>query len=473
MEWNSLGGFGDVSTIHDILAEFREAAHSKRDMGDKFERLFANFLVTEPYYKDRFSHVWLWTEWPGRGNKPDTGIDLIAEERIGGGLCAIQCKFYDPDSTIQKADLNSFFATSGKKPFASRIVVTTTDNWSKNAEPLLDDERVPCIRIRLQDLEDSAVDWSKFSLSRPDKMKLREKRQPREHQKEAIKDVLAGLEEAERGKLIMACGTGKTFTALKIAEAYAADASKQTSGCILFLVPSIALLSQSLKEWTAESSLPMHALAVCSDTAVGKSAAEDTEDIRVQHQQGRPVLLRLWPAAFARIQDPFRCRPEKEVAAHPVRRKFLGFQQGGPRTGELAPELRNRGALSAVAGWRTAPRRGCTVPSAENGMGAQAGGRQVDRGQNHADLQQPHQPDRHPARGPGICRQRQACHRMGDRALPGDDRQGQRHRQRSERLGRRTRRSDLHLQPRQARRARERRDGAHREGAAGARPACM
>lgn len=268
-----------MSSIHEILAEFREAARSKRDMGDKFERLFANFLVTEPYYKDRFSNVWLWTEWPGRGNKPDTGIDLVAEERIGGGLCAIQCKFYDPISTIQKADLDSFFATSGKKPFASRIVVTTTDNWSKNAEPLLDDERVPCVRIRLQDLEDSAVDWSKFSLSRPDKMKLREKKQPREHQKEAIKDVLTGLQESERGKLIMACGTGKTFTALKIAEAYAA---KQASGgLILFLVPSIALLSQSLKEWTAESSLPMHALAVCSDTAVGKSVAEDTEDIRV------------------------------------------------------------------------------------------------------------------------------------------------------------------------------------------------
>jgi predicted helicase len=233
-----------MPTIHDILTEFREAAHSKRDMGDKFERLFSSYLVTDPYYKDRFSQVWLWSEWPGRGKKPDTGIDIVAEERIGGGLCAIQCKFYDPNSTIQKADLDSFFATSGKAPFASRIVVTTTDNWSKNAEPLLDDERVPCIRIRLQDLEDSAVDWSQFSLSRPDKMKLREKKQPREHQKAAIKDVLEGFKEAERGKLIMACGTGKTFTALKIAEAYAAHQTQKPGGLVLFLVPSIALLSQ-------------------------------------------------------------------------------------------------------------------------------------------------------------------------------------------------------------------------------------
>jgi predicted helicase len=272
------------TTIHDILAEFRDAARSKRDMGDKFERLFANYLVTEPYYKDRFSNVWMWTEWPGRDKRPDTGIDLVAEERVGGDLCAIQCKFYDPETTIQKADLDSFFATSGKAPFGSRIVVTTTDNWSKNAELLLDDERVPCQRIRLQDLDESAIDWTQFSLSRPDKMKLRTKKTPRPHQLEAIKDVLNGLNNADRGKLIMACGTGKTFTALKIAEAFAADAKGGASnfaGRILFLVPSIALLGQSLKEWTAECSIQLHALAVCSDTAVGKSAAEDTEDIRV------------------------------------------------------------------------------------------------------------------------------------------------------------------------------------------------
>ena len=299
-----------MATIQDILAEFREAARSKRDMGDKFERLFSSYLVTEPFYKDRFSQIWLWSEWPGRGNKPDTGIDLVAEERIGGGLCAIQSKFYDPASTIQKADLDSFFATSGKAPFTSRIVVTTTDNWSRNAEPLLDDERVPCVRVRLQDLEDSAVDWSQFSLSRPDKMKLRVKKQPREHQREAIKDVLAGLQEAERGKLIMACGTGKTFTALKIAEEYAAHRKEASGGCILFLVPSIALLSQSLKEWTAESSLPMHALAVCSDTAVGKSAADDMEDIRL-HDLPFPATTdaRKLAKQLAGLSAPEQVRP--------------------------------------------------------------------------------------------------------------------------------------------------------------------
>lgn len=274
-----------MTTIHTILEEFREAARDKRDMGDKFERLFANFLVTEPQYRERFSNVWMWSEWPGRGKKPDTGIDLVAEERDSGGLCAIQCKFYDPESRIEKAHLDSFFATSAKTPFTSRIVVTTTDNWSKHAEDLLIDDRVPCVRIRLQDLEDSAVDWGKFSLNRPDIMRLKPKKVLRPHQQSALQDVMEGLQEADRGKLIMACGTGKTFTALKIAEAFAADVSKQASKQasddtrVLFLVPSIALMAQSLKEWAAESAYPIHALAVCSDTAVGK--ASDTEDIRL------------------------------------------------------------------------------------------------------------------------------------------------------------------------------------------------
>lgn len=265
-----------MTTIHDILAEFRDAAASNRDMGDKFERLFANYLVTEPYYRDRFSDVWMWSEWPGRGNKPDTGIDLVAQERDGSGVCALQCKFYAPEHRLEKSDLDSFFATSGKAPFTSRIVVSTTDNWSKHADDLLDDTRVPCVRIRLQDLENSAVDWSQFSLKRPDLMKLRPKKKPRPHQETALKALMAGLADADRGKLIMACGTGKTFTALKLAETFSA----QSTDCrVLFLVPSIALLSQALSEWTVESETPLHCFAVCSDVAVGKS--RDNEDIRL------------------------------------------------------------------------------------------------------------------------------------------------------------------------------------------------
>ena len=261
-----------TTTIHSILEEFREAAISKRDMGDKFERLMVTYLQTDPQYKDLYERVWLWTEWPDHTG-PDCGIDLVAKERYTGEYCAIQCKFYDPESTLQKADIDSFFTASGKMHFSSRMIISTTDKWSTHAEEALVNQRIPVTRLRVEDLANSPIDWSHFSIGRPEHAKLKEKKKLREHQTVALNDVIKGLKEADRGKLIMACGTGKTFNALKIAEKMVG-----TDGYVLFLVPSISLLSQSLREWTAEAEMPLHSFAVCSDTKVGKSKGEN-EDI--------------------------------------------------------------------------------------------------------------------------------------------------------------------------------------------------
>ncbi|PZS90098.1 DEAD/DEAH box helicase [Stenotrophomonas maltophilia] len=260
------------TTIHHILDELAEAATDHRDKGGKFERLMKAYLTTDPLYVSRFSDVWLWTDWPDRKGKADTGIDLVAQERDTGAWVAIQCKFYAPTYTLQKGDIDSFFTASGKSPFASRLIVSTTDKWSKHAEDALEAQQIPCARLRVQDLEDSAVDWSKFSLAKPDHVVLRTKKKPFKHQQAALKAVAKGFSEHERGKLIMACGTGKTFTSLKIVEQ-----ETPSSGLVLFLVPSISLLSQTLKEWTAQATDEIRAFAVCSDTKVGKHS----EDIAV------------------------------------------------------------------------------------------------------------------------------------------------------------------------------------------------
>jgi predicted helicase len=264
-----------MSSIYTILAEFRDAKTSNREMGDQFERLIAGYLVTDPMYRDKYSDVWLWSEWPDRKNKPDVGIDLVARERWTGDYCAIQCKFYDPTHSLQKSDIDSFFTASGKEPFTSRIIVSTTDRWSNHAEDALQNQKVPVSRLRVQDLEDSPIDWTQFSQKRPHDLKLKAKKSLREHQKTALAKVKEGFAEADRGKIIMACGTGKTFTALKIAETLTPE-----QGTVLFLVPSISLLSQSLREWTAESETPLHSFAVCSDSKVGKKSAQsENEDI--------------------------------------------------------------------------------------------------------------------------------------------------------------------------------------------------
>lgn len=263
-------------SIHDILAELRDASMDERDKGDLFERLTKRWLEVDPSYSDFFEKVWLFPDWAEEVGKPknDTGIDLVARERETGDYWAIQCKFYAENARLDKPEIDSFFTASGKNDFNGRIIFSTTDNWTTNAEAALENQRIPVTRIRVQDLDDSAVDWSSFSLKKDSQLLLQDKKTPRPHQVVAIEAAKDHFAKADRGKLIMACGTGKTYTSLQIAEEMVPD-----GGTMLFLVPSIALLSQTLKEWKRESKRKITAYAVCSDSKIGKR--KEDEDIQV------------------------------------------------------------------------------------------------------------------------------------------------------------------------------------------------
>ncbi|TQF65314.1 N-6 DNA methylase [Rhodococcus spelaei] len=240
----------------------------------------AQYLRLDPLFADRFEQVWMWSQWPGRDGQPDTGIDLVALERETGGYCAIQCKFYEPDHYLQKPDIDSFLATSGKKPFTSRLIISTTDKWGPNANAALDGQTIPVQRIGLSYLADSPIAWDTAWPTGTVEVDLTRTapKQLRPHQDLAVRKVFEGFETSDRGKLIMACGTGKTFTALKIAE-YTAQA-KTGPATVLFLVPSISLLSQTLREWSANCEVDLRSYAVCSDTKVGKRS-DDTGDMAV------------------------------------------------------------------------------------------------------------------------------------------------------------------------------------------------
>jgi predicted helicase len=264
--------FMSEKTIHDILAQFREEALNNRHLGDCFERLIARYLQLDPLFADRFSNVWMWNEWPLKGNTGDIGIDLVGEERATGEFCAIQCKFYLPEHTISQSDIDSFFAALGNAKFSSGLIISTTDKWGSNAEKRLANPSKPVNRLRIQDLDESPIDWSNFSLTAPNQLALKTRRTPRPHTRKAIDDVKEGLAAADRGKLIMACGTGKTYTSLCIAEEMC------PAGHILFLVPSLSLLTQALREWTAHAQHPIHAMAVCSDVNIGQRKQKTDDD---------------------------------------------------------------------------------------------------------------------------------------------------------------------------------------------------
>lgn len=265
-----------IESIHDLLEQYNELIINQRDKGTSFERLMKSYLKLDPLYQDQFKEVYMWGEWPHAISAQDHGIDLVAES-YNGEFTAIQCKFYSPTYQIQKGDIDSFFTESGRtfevdgkrKSFEQRIIISTSDKWSAPTEKSLDGQTIPVIRIHIRELEKSPIDWAKFSLGKPENLSLKAKKTLRPHQKEAIDKVLNGYKEYDRGKLIMACGTVKTFTALKLAENISQKGEK-----ILFLVPSISLLSQTLREWTAESETPFHAFAVCSDSKVGKHSED-------------------------------------------------------------------------------------------------------------------------------------------------------------------------------------------------------
>ena len=242
--------------------------------GRQFERICAWYLRNAPEYRRRFRKVWLWGDWPKNWG-PDAGIDLVAEEH-DGGVWAIQAKAYAPEYAIKKSDVDKFLAETGRPGITYRLLIATTDRLGPTAKRTLDAQRVP-VGYRLRsELELAPVDWP----ASPDDLRPRrpEPKKPFPHVKEAIKGTVKGFKGTDRGQLLMACGTGKTLAAMWIAERL--DCRRT-----LILLPSLSLLAQTLREWTANASKPFDYLAVCSDETVAG------EDEFVQHtaELGLPV----------------------------------------------------------------------------------------------------------------------------------------------------------------------------------------
>ncbi len=287
--------------FYTLLDRMREVAHNERDKGDMFERLMCQVLAIASPYSERYSKVQLYKDWAVEHpecvpNARDIGIDLVAtliETEWQGPnkearYVAIQCKFYDQDSSVPKAEVDSFLSASSTKYFAERLLVATNRGWSTNTEQTIEYQEKPISILSLEKLKNLKVDWQQYL--KDNTVKKLAKRELRQYQEEAINNVILGFKSHDRGKLIMACGTGKTFTSLKLAERQVGQ-----HGLVLFLVPSLSLLSQTLDDWTQQSRAKMTAIPVCSDSTIGDSARpldqEDdfSESVLADHELSYPA----------------------------------------------------------------------------------------------------------------------------------------------------------------------------------------
>lgn len=270
-------------TFKEILTKFRNESFTERDKGTKFEKLMRSWLLSDPRFNE-LEEVWLWEDFPGRydfGGR-DTGIDLVAKTELGD-YWAIQCKCYKETATIDKPMVDSFLATSSRTftdevnfqttKFSNRIWISTCSNWGTNAEEAIQNQNPPVSRINLSDLNISPVDWKKLLDGIEGEDALVVGKKPLKHQLSAISKAIEHFKENDRGKLIMACGTGKTYTSLLIAEQML-----DNKGLVLFMVPSIALLGQTLNAWATDASRPIKAICICSDNKASRKIAKDFDD---------------------------------------------------------------------------------------------------------------------------------------------------------------------------------------------------
>lgn len=257
-----------TTSFHQLLDEIRAIKRSEKDVGDRFEEVVQVFFNHDSQMQQMYSDAMSWSEWVKKHrvdlSAQDDGIDLVARIRDehGGGYAAIQAKCRQGNYVLRAENIDRFYTKATTLKFDHLIYIDTTEvNPSKNFQETIEKNQIT--HIRTKELAESAVDWESY-VERGEK-KRRKPKEPRIHQNEAVEKVREGLKVDDRGQIIMACGTGKTYTGLLVAERVFDIGSR-----ILVLVPSLALMSQMIREWHADATQPLRSYSVCSDIEVGR-----------------------------------------------------------------------------------------------------------------------------------------------------------------------------------------------------------
>ncbi|MFP6146398.1 type ISP restriction/modification enzyme [Helicobacter pylori] len=275
-------------SAYKLIKEKLQAIPNQRHKGSLFEKVSRRFLI-EHDSANEYESIDLWSDWKLRGKERDRGIDIVIQT-ASKEYIAVQCKFHQ--NSISLNDISTFLSQLqsgvGEVRFKKGIIISTSKLTSTALEEI-EQIRSTGMGIDIDEISEedfiySRIDWEKFDPTKTeDEIPLRDKKKPRSHQTEAINATKEYFSDPKntRGKLIMACGTGKTYTSLKIMETL-------DPKIMLFLAPSIALLSQTFREYAQEKSEPFYASIVCSDDKTGQSKNEDNDDIKFSELPIKP-----------------------------------------------------------------------------------------------------------------------------------------------------------------------------------------
>lgn len=272
-------------TVDQVFDRIVSESINKKDQGTAWEQAVKFFFENDPVYQSQFSHVWMWSDAPTNPGKQDTGIDLVAQDAQTGEYWAIQAKCYTK-KTLSDSDVATFFMAANEDTYAYRVLVDTAPKLTKNLEEYIGaHENV--VRIGLDTIKKSNLPWQDFwthgmHLTCEEVREARDRQvfDPRPHQREAIDAVKAELSEADRTTLVMACGTGKTLTALRLAEEFV------PGGTVLFLAPSISLVAQSMRDWAEQVRGKIRVWVVCSDPNASRLGKKSQNEIEVLESYG-------------------------------------------------------------------------------------------------------------------------------------------------------------------------------------------
>ena len=259
--------FENLKSFSDFEERTKTLANTV-EVGNAFEILVEAYLYLDKVMNAK--NVWLVGDIPLKIRKElnlpadTTGIDGIYED-ASGKLIPYQVKYRTDMDTLSFGEVSTFLGLT-EESLQDRVIFTNARNLSEKITVrkgirsvraaqfhALTEEKFKEIHTWLSDKKPKAKLWD-----------------PKPHQAEAVDKITAELKHANRTTAVMACGTGKTLVALWAAEA-------QEPKTVLVLVPSLALLSQTLPDWCNQTKWGdrFRYLCVCSDASVDQSAKND------------------------------------------------------------------------------------------------------------------------------------------------------------------------------------------------------